>query len=244
VNLIVIAPALLLTITGVIDIPLALAQGATDQPYSTEQPDSASTPVYKPRVIGAPEGRVGGASRSASIPATALPRIELLAPADHAGLTANSQPTLYFFVSRPVQWPMQFTIRAPLQPIPVVRVTIPSPPTAGTYPISLASYGVHLQPGVVYTWSVSIVMQPGAGSRNIVASAPIILDPGSPISAPARDPGRLAAYFAERGLWYDAITAAAEAQRHGNNSVIAALLQQGRASIRTDDAPYANARAQ
>jgi hypothetical protein len=239
VNLIIFMPALLLAMTG--STALTLAQAAADQSPPTEQTGAAYVPVYKPRVSGAPEGRVGGASRSPSVAATELPRIELLAPANHAGFTANSEPTLYFFVSRPVQWPIQFTIRAPLQLTPVLEVTIPSPRTAGTYPISLLSYGVRLKPGIVYTWSVSIVIEPRAWSRNIVASAPILLDPGAPISAPTQDPVWLAAYFADRGLWYDAITAAAEAQRRGNNSVIAALLQQGGASITAADGAYARA---
>ena len=99
---------------------------AQSPPSAQSRPDdtanAASPPVYKPPMRGAPGGRVGGASRSAVRVSAPLPVIELLAPADHAGLTATATPSLLFFVSRPVAWPTQFTISAPMQPAPVLEV--------------------------------------------------------------------------------------------------------------------------
>jgi hypothetical protein len=218
----------LLAIGATIATGPALAQVSDDQTPSVEQTDRAAGPVYRPPLRGAPEGRVGGGSRSAAATATTLPNIELVAPANHSGFTADRQPTLYFFVPRPVQWPMQFTIRAPLRPSPVLEVTVPAPRTGGLYALPLSSYGVSLQPGVVYTWSISVLLDPQAWSRNIVASAPIVCDPTlARSSSGAIDPAQRAAYFAEMGLWYDAITAAVEVKRRGSTSAIAALLQQG-----------------
>jgi hypothetical protein len=220
--------AILLTTGATIATGPALAQASDGQAPSVEQADPASGLVYKPPLRGAPEGRVGGGSRSAAAAATMLPNIELVAPASHSGFTADRQPTLYFFVARPIQWPMQFTIRAPLRPSPVIEAIVPAPRTGGLYALPLSSYGVSLQPGVVYTWSISVLLDPQAWSRNIVASAPIVYDPTSARSSSvAIDPGQRAAYFAEMGLWYDAITAAVEMKRRGSNSAMAALLRQG-----------------
>ncbi len=158
---------------------------------------------------------------------TPLPVIELLAPADHAGLTATATPTLFFFVSRPVAWPTQFTIAAPMQPAPVLEVTIPSPAAAGIYALRLGDYRVHLRPEVAYTWSVSIVLDPRAWSRNIVASATIIFDPTVDTGAAlAMPPLRRADFFATAGLWYDAVAAAAAAQDLDGHAALDALIHQ------------------
>lgn len=203
----------------------ALAQDAKTE--SAAGPEQARSPVYKPPLRGAPGGRVGGASRSAVRVKTPLPIIELLAPADHAGISASSTPTLYFFVSRPVVWPTEFTISAPMQPAPVLEVRIPSPSAAGIYPLRLTDYRVRLQPGVAYTWSVSIVLDPRAWSRNIVASATIIHDPGIAAGATAGPPPPdRVARLAGAGLWYDAVAAAVESENLDRHAAIAALIQQ------------------
>jgi Domain of Unknown Function (DUF928) len=180
------------------------------------QPDAGAPPAYKPPLRGAPGGRVGGASRGTVKPATPLPIIDLLAPADHTGLTASATPTLYFRVSRPVSYPMRLTISAPRQPRPIIETNIPSPPAAGIYAIRLADYRVRLEPGIVYTWSVSAILKPGAPSRDIVASASLLLVPADPRlddAARAASPARRPALLAEAGLWYDAVAAAAVLDR-------------------------------
>ena len=198
-----------------------------DHSPSAAPVDAASPPVYKPPLRGAPGGRVGGASRSAVRVSTPLPIIELLAPADHAGLTATATPTLLFFVSRPVEWPTQFTISAPMQAAPVLEATIPSPRSAGIHALRPADYRVQLRPGIAYTWSVSIVLDPRAWSRNIVASGTIVFDPtinaGPALTIP---PLRRAAILAEAGLWYDAIAAAAAAQDLDRHAALDALIRQ------------------
>jgi hypothetical protein len=151
----------------------------------------------------------------------------LLAPADHAGVTATATPTLYFFVSRPVAWPTEFTISAPMQPAPVFEIKIPSPPTRGLYALRLADYGVRLQPGVDYTWSVSVVINPRAWSRNIVGSAAVVFDPAAEprLVGSAPLPGR-AALLAGAGLWYDAVAVAVEEQNRGQRAALDALVKQ------------------
>lgn len=202
---------------------LLLAGGLVALPLA-----SPPAQTYKPPPRGAPGGRIGGASRSAAVPAAQLPVVELLAPADHAGLTALSAPTLYYFLSRPCPWPMQFTIAAPGQPGPVLDVAIPAPVASGIYPLALARYHVRLQPGIDYTWSVSVVIDPHAWSHNIVASAGVVFDPAQSRAALAGTPSPSAADFAAAGLWYDAVAAAAAASAPsgGSHLVLDALLRQ------------------
>ncbi len=224
----IIVPVLLALVVAAADTVIALAQSPPPVQRPIDEPaETASPPIYKPPLRGAPGGRVGGASRSAVRLSTPLPVIELLAPSDHAGLTATATPTLLFFVSRPVAWPTQFTISAPMQPAPVLEITIPSPRTAGIYTLRPADYGVRLRPGVAYTWSVSIVLDARAWSRNIVATATIVFDPtingSAALAVPSR---RRAAVLADAGLWYDAVAAAADAQHLDRRAGLDALIHQ------------------
>lgn len=207
---------------------IAVVVAPAPAPAQNAGPEAAagqSPPLYKPPLRGAPGGRVGGASRSAVRLKAPLPRVELLAPADHTGLSASATPTLYFFVSLPVAVPARFTISAPLQAAPVLDVAIPSPPAAGLYPLRLADYRVRLQPGIAYTWSVSLVLDPNAWSRNIVASATILYDPQAGIGAIGGS-GAGAAALAGAGLWYDAVAAAAQAQNLDRHAALDALTRE------------------
>jgi hypothetical protein len=189
----------------------SLAVGQNPPAAPAGQPDAAP-PAYKPPLRGAPGGRVGGASRGTIKPATPLPIVDLLAPEDHTGLTTSPAPTLYFRVSRRVNYPMRLTVSAPRQPAPIIEADIPSPPAAGIYAVRLTDYRVRLESGIVYTWSVSVILKPGAPSRDIVASASVLRVPADPRlddAVQAVSPVRRVALFAEAGLWYDAVAAAA-----------------------------------
>ena len=205
---------------------MALAQ---TEPEKVEAAPGGAPAVYKPPLRGAPGGRVGGASRGITTSSTPLPTIELIAPGDHAGLTASATPTLYFSTSGAVTYPSQFTISAPLRPQPVLEVTIPSPSAAGIYALRLGDYRARLEPGIIYTWSVSVIVDPKAWSRNVVASAAILRagpDPASEPAIRAASPTRRAGLLAQAGLWYDAVAAAAESQALDRHAALDALMVQ------------------
>jgi hypothetical protein len=208
----------------------ALAQ-APDSDQPADQPAAAPEGggVYKPPLRGAPGGRVGGASRGAIKSAVPLPSIELIAPLDHSGETASATPVLYFYVSQPVALPMQFTISQPLLAKPVLEATFASPPARGLYALRLADYHVQLETGVGYTWSVSVIVDPKAWSRNVVASATIVRtapDPSVDAAARAAPPRKRAALLAQAGFWYDAVAAAVEAGNTDRHAALDALLEQ------------------
>ena len=94
----------------------------------------------------------------------------------------------------------------------------------------LADYHVQLQPGIVYSWSISAVTDPKNWSRNAVASATIehvALDPQLDSAVRAAQPAGRAALFAKAGLWYDAIAAAAENANLDRHAALDELLTEG-----------------
>ena len=202
---------------------------AQDQTTPPAREQAASQPVYRPPPRGAPGGRVGGASRGTIKVTAPLPTIQLLAPEGHAGLTTNPAPTLYFFVSQPVGWPTQFTISAPGRPSPLVEVNILAPTGAGIYAVRTADYHVRLEPGVVYTWSISVIINPKSRSRDIVASASLLRtvpDPVMESALRAASTSERAVMFAQAGLWYDAVAAAADIGALDRHAALDALMNE------------------
>jgi hypothetical protein len=203
----------------------ALAQN--DAPAATQDESPPPERTYKPPRRGAPGGRVGGATRGTIKVTVPLPNIDLLAPDEHTGLTTSANPTLFFFVSQPVLWPMQFTISTASQPRPILEVNIPPPRQPGVYPINIAEYPIRLEPGVLYTWSVSVILNPKARSRDIVATASLLrnsAEPGIEAALRGAPANRRAALLAQAGLWYDAVAAAAEAAPLDRHAILDALM--------------------
>jgi hypothetical protein len=225
-----------LVMTGLLTIAVAALwvapapSGAqTAAPAAASEEQAPPGPAYKPPLRGAPGGRVGGASRGTVKVAAPLPTIELLAPDGHTGLTTSATPILYFFVSQPITWPTQFTISAPTQPNPLVEVNIPAPTETGVYALRAGDYHVRLEPGVLYTWSVSVILNPKARSRDIVASASLLRvapDPAIETALRAAPAGRRAALFAQAGLWYDAVAAAADTAALDRHAALDALMNE------------------
>jgi hypothetical protein len=198
-------------------------------PPAAQDEGASAIPDYKPPARGAPGGRVGGASRGTVKATMPLPTIELLAPDGNAGQTTSPTPILYFYVSQPITWRIQFTISAPLRPDPVIEVNIPAPHQAGVYAIRTADYHAQLQPGVLYTWSVSVILNPKAPSRDIVASASLLRtapDPTLESALHGVPPSRRAALFAQAGFWYDAVAAAADMEAFDRHAALDALMSE------------------
>ena len=198
-------------------------------PPAAQDKEALATPEYKPPARGAPGGRVGGASRGTVKATMPLPTIEPLAPDGNAGQTISPTPILYFYASQPITWPTQFTISAPLRPDPVIEVNIPAPQEAGVYAVRTADYHVQLQPGVLYTWSVSVILNAKAPSRDIVASASLLRaasDPTLESALHGAPPSRRAALFAQAGFWYDAVAAAADMATFDRHATLDALMNE------------------
>jgi hypothetical protein len=207
-------------------VPIPSPAQAPPPPQDEEAP---AIPEYKPPARGAPGGRVGGASRGTVKATMPLPTIELLAPDGNAGQTTSPTPILYFYVSQPITWRTQFTISAPLRPDPVIEVNIPAPQQAGVYAIRTADFHVQLQSGVLYTWSVSVILNPKAPSRDIVASASLLrtaADPTLESELRGAPRNRRARLLAQAGFWYDAVAAAADMEAFDRHAALDALMSE------------------
>ena len=186
---------------------------------------AADLPSYKPPSRGAPSSRVGGGTRSIIPPR----QIWALAP-DHTGLTTREQPSLYWFVAKPVTAYLELTAINDKAAKPLLELTIATPPMAGVQRVDLARHGVRLQPGVEYHWNVSFHGDPKQRS-NSARIERLVPDAALAKRLEATPKAGQPAVYAEEGLWYDAIAAIGELiERSPNDADLrrqrAALLEQ------------------
>lgn len=167
-------------------------------------PISQKMPVYIPPLRGAPATRVGGASRGTAEESIIL---RVLAP-DHTGLTIRTQPSLYWYLSKPVTSRLEFTLIDGEAIRPLAEIRLEAPDSPGTQRIELSEYGVNLESGVEYQWFVALVPDSGQRSNDILAGGTIkrIQPPSALTDKIERASGQQLTYvFAAEGLWYDAI---------------------------------------
>jgi len=160
--------------------------------------------VYRPPSRGAPQTRLGGGTRGD----TRGLNVAVIAP-DHTGLSSTNQPDLYWFVSRPVAAPVEFVLMEVDGIEPLLEKQLPAPETAGIHRISLANLGAKLQLGKEYQWSVSLVKDANARSKDTMAAGKIKVQPFIEASQKALEtatPESAHLLYAEAGYWYDAIS--------------------------------------
>jgi hypothetical protein len=195
-----------------------VSPGADAEPSLPAPSAKPSLPTYQPPLRGAPASRVGGGSRGAEAGTLAV-----LAP-EHTGWTLQAQPTLYWYTAQTLSQPVELTIIAAEAVYPLLEKRLAPPLQAGIHALSLTELGVRLQPEVEYQWFVAWVKDPAQRSQDLVAGGTIrrvkpeeasVAGGGirrvQPTQAltPRRgtDPAALAAFYAAKGLWYDAIEA-------------------------------------
>lgn len=167
-------------------------------------------PVYKPPLRGSPGGRVGGGTRGASLEAPVS--LSVLVP-NHVGLTLQSQPNLYWFVSRKPDQPLEFTLIEKDAAKPLVEARLKPVERAGIQCIRLADHGIQLRQNVPYKWFVAVVTDPDRRSRDILSGGMIEVVPSSPeLSTKLSQTAKAKQVFllAEQGLWYDALSGVSE----------------------------------
>lgn len=198
----------LIAVSGAV-IALATPSLAACGPDAT--PTDSCPPAYADPEAHEPPVRIGGGVRGAG---SVDVQVVALAP-DHTGLTAEDQPTLYWFVSQAVPLRLEFTIVETATPKPVLDQTIEQKALAGIHALRLAAFGVRLKPDVAYRWFVSIVTDEEARSSDILASGTIIYRPPSATLmaqiAKTDVPRVQASLYARAGIWYDAIDAISRA---------------------------------
>lgn len=192
--------------------------------------DSRRLPVYKPPLRGAPASRVGGASRST---AEGMLTLSALAP-DHPGLTISKQPTVYWYLSKAVATPLEFTLIDDQAIHPLLETRLGAPTKPGIQGLRLSDYPIQLEPGMEYQWFIALVPDPEQRAHDILAGGVIqSIEPPATLAARLNraDQQALPYLYAEAGLWYDAITAiSALIEAHPGDRALreqrAALLEQ------------------
>lgn len=169
--------------------------------------DASDLVVYVPPGRGATSARSGAGTRGPEV----LPAIAVLAP-DHVGVTLRAQPTLAWFVSRTTGGRVDFTLIAETAEEPLLETSLEGPFEAGVHLVRLADYGVTLEAGVPYTWSIALVPDPDRRDRDVVAAGMIRRDP-DPAAGAATTGSGPAPYraLARRGIWYDALAELSDA---------------------------------
>jgi hypothetical protein len=199
------------------------AEDAQGSVVKQNQVVSATGFAYRPPMRGAPASRVGGATRGAG---DATLELSVLAP-DHTGLTTNSQPTLYWYLSQPANARLDVTLIRDDQIDPLLEKVIGIPKSAGIQRLDLATAGATLEPGIEYRWFVSVTPDEEQRSNDIVASGTIqFTAPEADLERriAAADEREQAAIFAENGIWYDAIDSLSRAiERNPDDANLHAL---------------------
>jgi len=166
-----------------------------------------SSPImlnYKPPFRGKPGNRVGGGTRGSD---NGVPILASLVP-DHTGLTINSQPTLYWYISQPSAHRIEFTLINEHCIEPILEVGMEKTEQRGIQHLRLSDYNVELFPGIEYQWFIAIVSDPNHRSKDIVAGGAIkYIEPSQGLINNLKGAHgiEIPAILAQEGLWYDAL---------------------------------------
>ncbi len=187
--------------------PVAVKSGSTVVGTKPTQLAQTKKPVvYRPPLRGAPTRRVGGATRGDQEWDLVL---SVLAP-EETGLTARASPDLYWYLSKTDSRPAVFALIRDDWVEPVAELTLGARTPGGIGKLALADAGVRLEPGVLYEWSIALVTDPEARSKDVVSSATLLrreVSTGLRRDLESADLVAKAALYAGNGYWYDAIDA-------------------------------------
>ena len=131
--------------------------------------------------------------------------LQVLAP-EQAGWTTEAQPTLYWHASDGKQFPGEFTLTREGEDEPVVRGRFSASDGAGIQRIELSQFGISLDEGASYRWSVTLVDLEHSGADRATGGIRRVAPPETlrAISDAAPGPEHLDA-LERAGLWYDAL---------------------------------------
>jgi Domain of Unknown Function (DUF928) len=186
---------------------------------SAEQPPEADGL----RSRGRPTGRVGAATRGADGDIT----LDLVAPLRGIGLTRSDQPTLYYLLSGSGARPVRLVISTAGQARPLAELEVRGAGPAALGVLALRAHAIRLLPNLLNTWSVVVVLDPRAPSRDLVANALIQYRPAdAALERAVREalPEQRHKVLAAAGYWYDAVALAEQARARDQGAALAELL--------------------
>jgi len=202
-----INPVILTFVIGCLIIS-ANSSVIADDKTPAKKSDS-QTILYKPPMRGAPANRIGGGTRGLTRGSeNELPVLKVLAP-NHTGLTIQSQPSLYWYISAPSSKRIVFTLNDEDKGETVFQTDLKNIREKGIYRLNLADYKLSIAPEKEYEWSVTMIADPNQPSNDIISSGNIRrIKPLKFLSEKLAKAGNadIPAIYAEEGIWYDAIS--------------------------------------
>jgi len=177
--------------------------------HGKSEPDKNGIPIYKPTALrGAPVNRVAGGTRGTGDGPS--PVLCVLVP-DHTGFTFQKQPSLYYFLSETVKYPIELTIIEEKDDViqPILETPIALPEAPGIQFIHLADFDIHLQKDISYKWHVSIIPDSDSRAKDTLAWGRI-----ERVECPSElqntihetNNAKLTSILAKAGIWYDAFS--------------------------------------
>jgi hypothetical protein len=182
----------------------AAAEPASETPREFSALVPEAPPSYRPdaalvgslaSVRSAPVIRAGVGSD--------LPELRALAP-EHVGATVSAAPTLYWFLGGRSSVPVEVALGSEGAAKPLLELRLEPPVAAGIHALALPKYGVSLEPGVTYRWSVALVSDAANRDADAVSSAAIRRNDANDGMLASAGPAERAHALAAAGYWYDA----------------------------------------
>jgi Domain of Unknown Function (DUF928) len=158
-----------------------------------------SAPLYQSPFADAPPARVGQASRSGG----ANVQLVVLAP-NRKGASAKPSPRLAWFLSAASTNPLEIVVQERGADVPLLERRIESAGAGGFHSIDLGEFGVRLEQGKEYEWSVALINDPARRASDQFSKGVVQYVPSSE-ALPSGAPESVVSEYLARGYWYDAI---------------------------------------
>ncbi|MEO5357610.1 MAG: DUF928 domain-containing protein [Nitrospirae bacterium YQR-1] len=186
--------------------------------------------TYKPPMLGAPSVRVAAGTRSVEGDSAVL----LALVPDHVGFTTKTQPSLCWYVSKPVKSKIEISLSAAKAIKPLLEKEMAEPSAGGIFCVNLKEYGISLVKETEYKWFISAIGDPEHRAKDIVGGGTIIVkdSSGELFKKLTTAKGtQTASLYAQEGFWYDALWSISELIKKtpadaGLREVRASLLEQ------------------
>jgi len=184
-----------------------VAMAADSSSGSMDATVKEGVPDYHPQPRGKTRVRVRTTDRAGHT----LPIPLVLSP-DHVADTASPDPSLFWHIDSvpPAHVKIIFTLNQESRIEPLVEVQLPRVQRVGIQRIRLAEFGVKLDLGVEYNWSVALATGAGEWSGDVFTTGYIRRVAAPPEMNREQQPASVNTY-ASLGLWYDALEAASDA---------------------------------
>lgn len=190
---------------------------------SAAQEQAAKPRYFRPVNPSAPESSTTstGTRRGGCFDSEQTPLI--LAPTGFVGTTANSRPTLTWFLPEDEPVPVEFSVYSlPLEDADVLQHVATVPYSAGFNQYQLP---VTLEEDTRYVWQLVLYCNPNRPSTALLYQAEIDFIPAAAASAPQGAAIEQAKEWAAAGYWYDAIAALGTSQQTDVVELRQALLE-------------------